>query len=66
MSTSNGDAACDNVTIIDDNVLEEEHSFEIEIASTNPMLSTINPASTAVTIQDNEGNPCYSIVINYL
>ena len=63
MSTSNGDTACDNITIIDDNVLEGDHSFEIEIASTNPMLSTINPASTVVTIQDNEGNP---IVINYL
>ena len=56
MSTSNGDTACDNITIIDDDVLEGEHSFEIQIVSTDPMLSTFNPASTVVTIQDNEGN----------
>jgi len=56
MSTLNGGTACDNITIIDDNVLEGDHSFEIQIASTDPILSTINPASTVVTIQDNEGN----------
>ena len=56
MSTLNGDTACDNITIIDDNVLEGDHSFEIQVASTDPILSTINPASTVVTIQDNEGN----------
>ena len=56
MSTSNGDTACDNITIIDDNVLEGDHSFEIQIVSTDPLLSTINPASTVVTIQDNEGS----------
>lgn len=55
MSTSNGNTSCDNITIIDDGVLEGEHSFEIQIASTDPMLSTINPASTVVTIQDNDG-----------
>ena len=55
MSTSNGDTACDNITIIDDDVLEGEHSFEIQIVSTDPMLSTIDPASTVVTIQDNDG-----------
>ena len=56
MSTLNGGTACDNITIIDDNVLEGDHSFEIQIASTDPILSNINPASTVVTIQDNEGN----------
>ena len=56
MSTLNGGTACDNITIIDDNVLEGDHSFEIQIASTDPILSTINPSSTVVTIQDNEGN----------
>ena len=59
MSTSDGDTACDSITIIDDDVLEGEHSFEIQIASTDPMLSTINPASTVVTIQDNEGSFLY-------
>ena len=55
MSTSDGDIACDEGTIIDDDVLEGEHSFEIEIASTDPQLTNINPASAMVTIQDNEG-----------
>ena len=55
MSTSDGDRACDNVTIINDDVLEGEHSFEVQIASTDPQLTNINPASAMVTIQDNEG-----------
>jgi len=53
MSTS--DTACDNVTIIDDDVLEGEHSFEILITGTDPQLVNINPASAFVTIEDNEG-----------
>ena len=61
MSTSNGDTVCDNITIIDDNVLEGEHFFEIQISSTNPQLAIINPASTMMTIQDNEG----TIVVIY-
>ena len=55
MSTSNGDTACDNGTIIDDDVLEGEHSFEVTIAATDPQLATISPASAFVTIEDNEG-----------
>ena len=55
MSTLNGDTACDNITIIDDDVLEGEHSFEIQIASIDPVLTNISPASATVTIQDNEG-----------
>ena len=41
MSTLNGDTACDNITIIDDNVLEGDHSLEIQVAITDPMLSTL-------------------------
>ena len=55
MSTSDGDIECDNGTIIDDDVLEGEHSFEIQIGSTNPQLTNISPDSAIVTIQDNEG-----------
>ena len=55
MSTSNGDTACDNGTIIDDDVLEGEHSFEVTIDVTDPPLTNINPASAFVTIEDNEG-----------
>ena len=55
MSTSDGDITCDEGTVIDDDVLEGEHSFEVQIASTDPQLTNINPASAMVTIQDNEG-----------
>ena len=64
LSTSNGDRACDNITIIDDNALEGEHSFEIQIVGTDPQLSTINPASTVVTIQDNEGSVVVFIIFS--
>ena len=63
MSTSDGDTACDIITIVDDDVLEGEHSFEIQISSTNPQLSNINPASTMMTIQDNEGSV---VILNML
>ena len=63
MSTSDGDTACDNITIVDDDVLEGEHSFEIQISSTNPQLSNINPASIMMTIQDNEGSV---VILNML
>jgi len=55
MSTSNGDKVCNIVSIIDDEVLEGEHSFEIQITATDPQLININPASAFVTIADNEG-----------
>ena len=55
MSTSNDDTACDIVSIIDDDVLEGEHSFEIQITATDPQLININSASAFVTIADNEG-----------
>ena len=55
MSTSNGDTACDITTIIDDDILEGEHSFEVLITATDPQLVNINPASAFVTIADNEG-----------
>ena len=63
MSTSNGDTACDTITIIDDNVVEGDHSFEIQIVSTDPLLSIINPVSAMVTIQDNEGDVVFCIII---
>ena len=55
MSTSNGDIACNTITIIDDNVVEGDHSFQIQIA-TDPQLNIINPVSATMTIQDNESN----------
>jgi len=55
MFTSNGDIACDVVTIVDDNVLEGEELFEILINATDPLLTNINPATSVVTIEDNEG-----------
>ena len=63
MSTPNGDIKCNTITIIDDNVVEGEHSFQIGIA-TDPQLNIINPDSAMVTIQDNEGDVvAYCIII---
>ena len=55
MSTTNGDIACNTIIIIDDNVVEGDHSFKIQIA-TDPQLNIINPISATITIQDNESN----------
>lgn len=60
MSTPNGDIKCNTITIIDDNVVEGEHSFQIGIA-TDPQLNIINSAT--VTIQDNEGDVVASCII---
>ena len=60
MSTPNGDIKCNTITIIDDNVVEGEHSFQIQIA-TDPQLNIINSAT--VTIQDNEGDVVASCII---
>lgn len=60
MSTPNGDIKCNTITIIDDNVVEGEHSFQIQIA-TDPQLNISNSAT--VTIQDNEGDVVASCII---
>lgn len=49
--------ACINVTIIDDDDLEGDHTFTVKLGRTNtPALGgTGSPTSTTITIQDPEG-----------
>ncbi len=46
---------CDNLTILDDNVLEGDQMFTVAIESTSISIITIDsPSSVDVTIEDNE------------
>ena len=50
------DTACADITIVDDDVLEGDHSFTVQLTSTTPTGVTIGTdSSTTVTIQDNDG-----------
>ena len=46
--------ACIDVDIIDDNDLEGDHTFTVELGAASP-LGTGSPTSTTITIQDPEG-----------
>ena len=50
--------ACIDVTIIDDDDLEGDHTFTVELGATSlPALGgTGSPTSTTITIQDPEGS----------
>ena len=51
-----GDTACAAMAILDDDALEGDHSFTVQLASTTPTGVTIGTdSSTTVTIQDNDG-----------
>ena len=55
-TTSSGDTACADITILDDDALEGDHSFTVQLTSTTPTGVTIGTdSSTTVTIQDNDG-----------
>ena len=60
-TTSSGDTACVNVGIIDDDALEGDHSFTVEISSLElpgGMYSGLTigmPSSAPVNILDDEG-----------
>ena len=64
-----GDTACDNITIVDDSVLEGTQSFSIQISGSTPsggQIMTAGP-STDVFIVDNEGTHCITFVTkNYV
>ena len=48
--------ACIDVLITNDNDLEGEHTFTVELGATSvPALGTGSPTSTTITIQDPEG-----------
>ena len=61
--TTSGDLGCVNITILDDMVLEGQHSFVVQIADVTPdEVNIISPSIANVFIGDNEGE---FIVIHY-
>ena len=64
--TTSGDLGCVNITILDDMVLEGQHSFVVQIADITPdEVNVISPSIGIVFIGDNDGefkhNPVYQI-----
>ena len=55
--------ACANITILDDDVLEFEHDFTVQLSNITLPAGVVLGAlmSTTVTIQDNEGKECTDI-----
>ena len=50
---------CINITILDDDALQCEQDFTIEIVDITGLAQIIEPAITVVTIADNEGVFCW-------
>ena len=64
--TTSGDLGCVNITILEDMVLEGQHSFVVQIADITPdEVNIISPSIGIVFIGDNDGefnhNPVYQI-----
>ena len=64
--TTSGDLGCVNITILEDRVLEGQHSFVVQIAEVTPdEVNVISPSIINVFIGDNDGefnhNPVYQI-----
>ena len=63
-ATTSGDLGCANITILEDMVLEGQHSFVVQIADITPdKVNIISPSIGSVFIGDNDGefnhNPVY-------
>ena len=55
-TSASGDTACADISILDDDAFEGDHSFTVNLTSTTPTGVTIGTdSSTTVTIQDNDG-----------
>ena len=64
--TTSGDLGCVNITILEDMVLEGQHSFVVQITDITPdEVNIISPSIGIVFIGDNDGefkhNPVYQI-----
>ena len=51
----NGDTDCINITILDDDALEGDHSFTVSLNPPALPVKLTTPFSSPVTIFDNEG-----------
>ena len=61
-SAMDGDTACVNIMIIDDNAFEGPHSFTVEVSNveiesgeTDPLVTIGTQSSATVNIVDNDG-----------
>lgn len=55
--TGNGNLMCIGISIVDDDIYEEEQQFLVNITSVSPPSAVMmgTPSTTTVTIQDNQG-----------
>ena len=51
----NGNTDCINITILDDDALEGDHSFTVSLNPPDLPVKLSTPSSSPVTITDNEG-----------
>ena len=55
-TTQSTTMGCTNITIIDDDVLESNHSFTVSLSMPSPPLCMLSSSvQTEIVIQDNEG-----------
>ena len=66
--TVNGATVCDPCSIINDDNLEGDHSFDVRIQGVAPNLMgiTTDPQDTTVEITDNEGEWCSQSSVDLL
>ena len=58
---------CTNITIMDDEVLESNHSFTVSLSMPSPLLCMLSQSvQTEIVIQDNEGKhfSCHILTIS--
>ena len=53
-AVANGDSACLDISIQDDNDVEDDQQFQLEIVNASPGIIA-SPSVTTVTIMDNAG-----------
>ena len=54
--TASGNLSCVNITILEDMVLEGQHSFDVRITDVTPdEVNVISPSNASVFIGDNDG-----------
>ena len=51
----NGDTDCINISILDDDALEGDHSFTVSLNPPAAPVTLTTPSSSPVTIADNDG-----------
>ena len=52
--TMSNTTMCTNITIVEDDVLECDHDFTVEITSISPSITVGTPSNVTVTIQDTD------------